>query len=63
MEDNSCDVMKMDLNNQIYVDMIMYKYSNNIKITHKNISKINMDCDNPKNKRWVEYNIKNIITI
>ena len=56
IDGNSCSDMEMDLNDEIYVDMIMYEYSN-VQIIHRNFTNINIECDNPGNKRFVKYGI------
>lgn len=60
LNDYTCDDMTIEGDNGMVIDMIMYKYSNDIKIIHPNISNINLVCDNPKNKRYIRYNIEAI---
>ena len=54
---NSCQDIKITADG-IYININMYKYSRNINIVHPNVSNINMECDNSKNKRYIEYNIQ-----
>ena len=52
----SCNDMLINADDDgIFINLIMYEYSNSIKVTHPNVTNINMSCDNPENKRYVKY--------
>ena len=53
---SACNDMELTVNDEIYVDMIMYEYSE-LQIKHRNISNIDIQCDNPSNRRYVKYHI------
>eukprot|EP01083_Nonionella_stella_P246836 856498_1 len=60
--DLSCDGLSLSADENINVSMQMYRYSNEIQIIHKQPQKVNIECGNSNDKRFVRYNTNKIKT-
>ena len=45
-----------------FLNVNMYKYSENFVIYHRNISKININCGSGKDRRYMRYDVERIMT-
>lgn len=60
--DNSCQNLLINANKYVYVEMMIYKWSENVFIKHNNFKKVDIKCGNNQDKRFIRYDVFDIKT-
>ena len=58
----SCDELYVETNSNVSININMYKYSRNVRVSNTNIDNIDIKCGNDKDHRFIRYNVDQIIS-